>query len=95
MKATHGRAQADIDHLAAREAVELLVPLRSKARSGERTLAHAGVTSFELGDRVEHAEEAPWLRDALQLAGLVEAHSRRPVATASTYEAGESPVHSA
>jgi hypothetical protein len=38
------------DHLAVGEGSELLVPLRSKARSGERTLAQASVRGCSLKD---------------------------------------------
>jgi len=46
-KTTSGRCVGAFDHLAVREGSELLVPLRSKARSGERTLAQEGATSPE------------------------------------------------
>jgi len=41
VKATPRAQQADLDHLAVREGVELLVPLRSEVCSGVTTLAQA------------------------------------------------------
>ena len=39
-------ARLEVEHLLCREEVELLVPLRSKARSGERTLAQPTAARF-------------------------------------------------